>query len=81
MNDVDMRDGVLLKSTAEGGDLTPIVHDEASAGMEKMTLKGADMTRAKLTRANLTKANLIGVVLSGVTISFHSGGGEWRASL
>jgi hypothetical protein len=35
MNDEEMRDGVLLKSTAEGGDLTPIVHDEASAGMEK----------------------------------------------
>ena len=81
MNDEDMRDGVLLKSTAEGGDLTPIVHDEASAGMEKTTLKGADMTRAKLTRANLTKANLVGVVLSEVTISFRSGGGEWRASL
>jgi len=76
MNDEDMRDGVLLKSTAEGGDLTPIVHDEASAGMEKTTLKGADMTWAKL-----TKANLVGVMLSGVTISFRSGGGEWWASL
>ena len=76
MNDEDMRDGVLLKSTAEGGDLTPIVHDEASAGMEKTTLKDADMTRAKLTRANM-----VGVVLSEVSISFRSGGGEWRASL
>ena len=81
MNDEDMRDGVLLKSAAEGGDLTPIVHDEASAGMEKTTLKGADMTWAKLIRANLTKANLVGVMLSGVTISFRSGGGEWWASL
>ena len=81
MNDEDMRDGVLLKSTAEGSDLTPIVHDEASAGMEKTTLKGADMTWAKLIRANLTKANLVGVMLSGVTISFRSGGGEWWASL
>ena len=55
MNDLDMRDGVLLNSATEGVDLTPIVHDEASAGMEKTTLKGADMTRAKLTRANLTR--------------------------
>ena len=65
-----------MKSAAEGDDQTPIVHDEASAGMEKTTLKDADMTRAKLTRANM-----VGVVLSEVSISFRSGGGEWRASL
>ena len=29
--DADMRDGVLMKSLSKGGDLAPIVHDEATA--------------------------------------------------
>jgi len=42
----DLRDGVLLKSAGKGGDLVPVVHDDATAGMEKATIRGADVRGA-----------------------------------
>ena len=46
--DTDMRDGVLLKPTATGGDLVAVVHDEATGGLERAVARGANMKGAKV---------------------------------
>ena len=63
MNDIDMRDGVLLRSAAEGGDMTPLVHDDANPGMEQTILKGADLTRAKVSANLIVQTDLTDCIL------------------
>ena len=43
----DLRYTNMAEAELNRADLTPLVHDEATAGMEKTTLKGADMTGPK----------------------------------
>ncbi len=58
---------MLLRSAAEGGDLTPLVHDEATAGMEKTTLKGADMTGAKVAANLIVQTDLTDCILKNAS--------------
>ena len=59
----DLRYTNMAEAELNRADLTPLVHDEATAGMEKTTLKGADMTGAKVA------ADLSFTVLKGANLS------------
>ena len=56
--DADMRDGVLMKSLSKGGDLTPIVHDEATAGLVRAVARGANMQGAKVSDSMIVQTDL-----------------------
>ena len=56
--DTDMRDGVLLKPTATGGDLVAVVHDEATGGLERAVARGANMKGARVSDSMIVQTDL-----------------------
>ena len=61
--DADMRDGVLLKPKKGGGDLIPVVHEDATGGFEKATIRGADMTGAKVSDSMIVQTDMTDCIL------------------
>lgn len=51
MIDGELRHSVLLKPSANGGNLMQVKHNYANAGMEKAIFKRANMTKAKVSDA------------------------------
>lgn len=63
LTDVDMRDGVLLRSKGPGGDLVPLIHDDAESGMEKAKLRGANLSRAKVSDSFIVQTDMTDCIL------------------
>ena len=52
-----------MKSAAEGGDLTPLKHEEGLSGMQRTTIRDADMTGAKVSANLIVQTDLTDCIL------------------